>query len=154
MASETNRWIGWVLRLIGLGIFVLAFFQLAVRSGAPGPDAVVFPGWKCASIALTQMMGVFNKSVAWPPPLAVALVIVSGWINPLIGLDLLISVFSKLRIVRRILGVVIVLCMGETWWFFSLQKVTPLIGHWMWIGGALLILLPEAMPGRRAQVAS
>ena len=54
MASETNRWIGWVLRLIGLGIFVLAFFQLAVRSGEPGPEAVIFPGWKCASIALSQ----------------------------------------------------------------------------------------------------
>jgi len=146
MALATNRWIGWVLRLIGFTIFVLAFFQQAVRAGAPGPDAIVFPGWKCASIALTQMMGLFNKSVAWPPPVAVALVIVSGWINPLIGLDLLISFFSKLRIVRRIVGVLVVLCIGATWWFFALQKVTPLVGHWLWIAGALVIFIPEATP--------
>jgi hypothetical protein len=152
-SSETNHWIGWVLRLIGLGVFVLAFFLQAVRSGAPGPDAIVFPGWKCASIALTQTVGLFNKSVAWPPPLAVLLVIFSGLINPLVGINLLISFFSKLRIVRRILGVFIVLCMAATWWFFVLQKVTPLAGHWLWIAGALLILLPEAMPGRRSETA-
>jgi hypothetical protein len=46
--------------------------------------------------------------------------------------------------------VLIVLCMAATWWFFALQKVTPLIGHWLWIAGAVLVLLPEAMPRRRA----
>jgi hypothetical protein len=140
----------WVLRIVGLGIFVLAFFQLAVRSGAPGPDAVVFPGWKCASVALTETVGLFGKSVAWPPALPILLVVFSGWINPLVVLVILSSFFSKLRILRRILGILILLCMVATWWFFALQKVTPLVGHWLWIAGALLILGPDVFCFGRA----
>jgi hypothetical protein len=153
-ANEANRWIGLVLRVLGLGVFALAFFLPAVRSGATGPDAVVLPGWKCASIALTETVGLFGKSVAWPPALPVLLVIFSGWINPLIVLVLLSSFVSKLRVVRRILGVLILLCMAATWAFFSMQKVTPLIGHFLWIGGALLILAPDAIGGERTRPAA
>jgi hypothetical protein len=35
-----------------------------------------------------------------------------------------------------------------------MQKVQPLIGHWLWIAGALLILAPDAMSGRKAAVDS
>lgn len=143
ISNGAGRWVRWGLRIVGLGIFVLAFFQVAVRSGVPGPDAVVFPGWKCASVALTETVALFGKSVAWPPPLPILLVVFSGWINPLVALVLLFSFFSKLRILRRIVGILILLCMVATWWFFALQKVTPLIGHWLWIAGALLILGPD-----------
>jgi hypothetical protein len=44
--------------------------------------------------------------------------------------------------------VVILLCMGATWSFFALQKVTPLTGHYLWIAGALVILLPEVIMWR------
>ncbi|HEX4031594.1 MAG TPA: hypothetical protein VHX20_14595 [Terracidiphilus sp.] len=153
-ARQANRWIQWVLRLIGLGIFVLAFFLPAVRAGGPAANATVFSGWKCASVALTETVALFGKSVHWPPPLAVLLVVFSGWINPLAALVLLTSLFAKLRILRRALGVFILLCIAATWYFFALQKVTPLAGHWLWIAGALLILLPEAICGRRSTVPS
>jgi hypothetical protein len=151
VSNQANRWIGWVLRVVGLGIFVLAFFLPAVSAGA-ADTATVFPGWKCASIALGEMAGLFNKSE--PPSLVVLLAVFSGWINPLIALVVLSSFFSKLRILRRILGVLIVLCMAATWTFFVLQKVEPLIGHWLWIAGALLVLAPDAMPCRKAAVES
>jgi hypothetical protein len=153
-ARQTNRWILWVLRLIGLGVFVLAFFLPAVRAGGPAAQATVFPGWKCASVALTETVALFGKSVHWPPPLPVLLVVFSGWINPLVVLLLLTSFFVRLRMLRRVLGVFILLCMMATWYFFALQKVAPLAGHWLWIAGALLILLPEAVRGRRDGAAS
>ncbi len=153
-SSEANCWIAWVLRFIGLAVFVLAFFLPAVRTGAPGPDATLFPGWKCASIALTETVGLFGKSVPWPPPLPILLVIFSGWINPLVVLVLLTGFFARLRVLRRVLGIFVLLCMVATWWFFALQKVAPLIGHWLWIAGALAILAPDALPGRRRPLAS
>jgi hypothetical protein len=151
-SNQANRWIGWVLRVIGLGIFVLAFFLPAVSAGGTGAAATVFPGWKCASIALSEMAGLFNKTE--PPSLVVLLAVFSGWINPLIVLVILSSFFSKLRVVRRVMGVLIVLCMAATWLFFVKQKVEPLIGHWLWIAGALLILAPDAMPGRKTAIES
>lgn len=145
-SSTANRWIGPVLRILGLGVFVLAFFLPAVSAGA-GAEATVFPGWKCASIALSETVGLFGKSASFSLP--VLLVVFSGWINPLVVLALLFSFFGRLRTLRRILGALIVLCMAATWTFFALQKVTPLTGHWLWIAGALLILAPEVLPARR-----
>ena len=47
------HWILWAVRLVGFCLFVLAFFLPAIRAGQ-GASAVVFPGWKCASVALTE----------------------------------------------------------------------------------------------------
>lgn len=140
-SSTVRRWIGWVLRILGFGLFVLAFFLPAVRG-----EGTVFAGWKCASIALSETVGLFGKSPSFS--LAVLLVVFSGWINPLVVLTLLISFVAKLRTLRRILGILIVLCMAATWTFFVQHTVTPLVGHWLWIAGALLILVPEVLPGR------
>jgi hypothetical protein len=140
-----SGWVAWVCRIVGLCVFVAAFFLPAVRSGAAGPDAVIFPGWKCASVALSMTTALFGKSVSGGPSTAVFLVAMSGWINPLIVLFLLFCIAARLRVARAIVAVVILLCMGATWWFFALQKVTPLSGHYLWIAGALVILLPEFM---------
>jgi len=151
-AGGGSGWVAWMCRIFGLCIFVAAFFLPAVRSGAAGPDAVIFPGWKCASVALSMTTALFGKSVSGGPSTAVFLVAMSGWINPLIVLFLLLCVAARLRAARVIVAVVILLCMGATWWFFALQKVTPLMGHFLWIGGALVILLSELLiPREKAE---
>jgi hypothetical protein len=144
-AGGSSGWVAWVCRILGLCVFVAAFFLPAIRSGAAGPDAVIFPGWKCASVALSMTTALFGKTVSGGPSTAVLLVAMSGWINPLIVLFLLFCVAARLRMARAIVAVVILLCMGATWSFFALQKVTPLTGHYLWIAGALVILLPEVI---------
>jgi hypothetical protein len=134
------HWILWAVRLVGFCLFVLAFFLPAIRAGQ-GASAVVFPGWKCASVALTETVALVGKSGVESPSFEVLLVIFSGWINPLVLLLLGFS-FSEALLLRRILAVLVLLCMAATWTFFALQKVTPLIGHFLWIAGALLILVP------------
>jgi hypothetical protein len=54
-----------------------------------------------------------------------------------------------LLVVRRIFAVAIMLCMAGTWVLFAQQQISPLTGHFMWIAGALLVIIPEAFPGRR-----
>jgi hypothetical protein len=144
---QAHPWVTFICRLLGLGVFVLAFFLPAVSS--PEPGATVFPGWKCASIALTEINALFGKAVTGTPSFEVILVVLSGWINLLIALVLCCSFSRKLVILRRILGGLILICMGATWMFFSLEKVSPLIGHYLWIAGALLILAPDAIGGKR-----
>jgi hypothetical protein len=137
-----------VLRVLGLCIFVAAFFLPACRLGAPGPGEVVFPGWKCASLALSETMSLFGKSVSGAPPFQALLVVMSGWINPLTVLVLLTSFSRRLLIARRVMGIVIFICMAATWTFFVQQKLSPLAGHVLWIAGALAVLVPDFLPCR------
>jgi hypothetical protein len=147
--SQANRWMSWIVRLLGFGIFVAAFFLPAVRAGAPGSEAIVFPGWKCASVALTETVSLVGRSGVEKPSFEVLLVIFSGWINPFVLLLLCCSFSRSLVILRRILDLLVLLCMAATWTFFALQKVAPLAGHYLWIAGALLVLVADMIGGWR-----
>lgn len=151
--SQTGSKIGWAVRLLGLCIFVVAFFVPAVRAGSPGSEAVVFPGWKCASVALTETVALVGKTGVEKPSFEVLLVIFSGWINPLVLLLFVLSIWRGLLALRRVLAVIVLLCMAATWIFFAVQKVTPLIGHFLWIAGALLVLLSAVIGERQKAIA-
>jgi hypothetical protein len=73
------------------------------------------------------------------------LAILSGWINPLMLLYLIFLLFPRLRWLRRIVAVMIVFFMVGTWVFFYHHSLVPMIGHFLWIGGILLILAGELM---------
>ncbi len=140
------RWGVMASRVVGLSIFVWAFFLPAVRNGAAGdPASAVFPGWKCASVALNLNMALFGKAVKGAPPITACLAAMSGWINLLILIDLALSFWRRALVVRRIAGVLVILCMAATWTFFAVETLTPLLGHFLWIAGTLLILLPDAL---------
>ncbi|HEY1766557.1 MAG TPA: hypothetical protein VGG26_02830 [Terracidiphilus sp.] len=139
-----SQWILWALRLLGFCIFVWAFFLPAIRAGS-GTSAIVFDGWKCASIAATETVALFGKSAGGAPSFEVLLVAISGWINPLVPLLLLLSFARSLLVVRRVLAVLVLLCIAATWTFFALQKATPLIGHMLWIAGALLVAVSASV---------
>jgi hypothetical protein len=144
--NQGSRWVLWAVGFLGLCIFAFAFLQPAVRAGE-GTSVIVFPGWKCASIALTETVALFGKSSSGPPSFEVVLVAMSGWINPLVLLLFLSSFWRVLLLLRRILAVLVLVCMAATWTFFHMQKVTPLVGHFLWIVGALLVLLPTVIDG-------
>lgn len=146
------RWMALVCRLVGLGIFVLAFFLPGVRGGVTGDNtATVYPGYECASLALSETMTLFGKAVHGTPPLPALMLTFSGWLNPLIGIVFLLSFWRKALVARRIVDVLVILCMAASWTFLSEETLTPLIGHFLWIAGALLILLPDVLPSRDAR---
>ncbi len=143
---DTHRWIIAVIRILGLAIFVYAFFEPAVRA----EQTMVLSGWKCASIATSATLALVKQPNAGHQPFVQYLAMFSGWINPLIVLVILASPIRALFILRRIFGVIVVLCMIATWVLFAQEKIVPLTGHFLWIAGAVLVLVPETFPGRRA----
>ncbi|MGP8269424.1 MAG: hypothetical protein ACLQLH_05105 [Terracidiphilus sp.] len=78
------------------------------------------------------------------------LVVTSGLINPLILIYLPFSFFPRFKRVRLVLAAVVVVCMAATWAYFWITHLVPLIGHFMWIAGALMILAGE-VAGRPRQ---
>ena len=137
-----------IVKLIGLAVFAVAFVLPAATSVESGPGSGPYIGWSCAVVAISSSAGITHlfTASAWQDkegPGALCLIL-SGWINPLVLLYLLFSIWKKLVWIRRVLGVAILACIGATWAFFAIAPMHPLVGHWVWIGGIVLILSPEA----------
>ena len=134
------------LRLIGLCIFAVAFLLPACRDSSPVfGSRDVYPGWQCAQVALG---GTFEIEAYKSSDF---LIVLSGWINPLVLIYLAISLTPRFPRTRRAVAAAICLCMVATWIFFALAHFVPLIGHYLWIAGALIILAPEILPAARQE---
>lgn len=134
--------LAWGIRILGLAVFAVAFLLPAV--GLDAHDEHPLMGWKCASIALTMP---FSKEATFN--LDVILVAMSGWLNFFVLLYLVFCLFKKLKVVRWGLVGVSAVSMISTWVFFGRQHYIPLMGHFLWIAGALVIFLPEFFGGKQ-----
>lgn len=105
--------------LVGLTIFIIAFFLPAVSEGAN-----ILTGYDCARFAIK----------------AQDLVFFSGLINPLIVLYVMLRFPGKLARVRTFIALAILACIGITWYVLAKSKLHLEIGHAMWIAGILLII--------------
>jgi hypothetical protein len=143
-AASASRAIS-VVRVLGFCIYVAAFFLPACRepatTGVRSPET--YKGWFCAWVTL---INTFSHDV-WHSKDFLA--ILSGWINPLILLYLVFLMWRSLVWPRRIVAAAIVVFMVATWIYFALLPMVPLIGHVLWIVGALMILSGEVV-GRGA----
>jgi hypothetical protein len=130
-------------RMLGFCIYATAFFLPACREPKLDNGAVpagdVYKGWFCAWVTL---INTFSRDV-WRSKDFLA--ILSGWINPLILIYLVLLIGRRLVWPRRIVAGAVVAFMFATWIYFALVPLVPLIGHVMWIVGALMILAGEVV---------
>ena len=138
----------WIVRLVGFAIFVAAFFLPAVRS--PGTSAGSGPmlGWMCALVAASATGGVFHISAATAQgqdAFGIICLILSGWVNPLVFFYLVFSIWLSLVRIHRGLAVAILVCLAATWVFLLKAPMIPLIGHYLWVAGVLIILTVEVL---------
>jgi hypothetical protein len=137
-----------ILQLLGLCIFVAAFYLPAVQGTGIGPGNGPMAGWMCAMVALAATGGIFHTAAAATEgkdlPGIICLTL-SGWVNPLVLLYLLFSIWRKFVRIRRVLAVAILICFAATWFFFFKAPMTPMIGHFVWVAGALMILAAEVV---------
>lgn len=130
-------------RMLGYFIFLVAFFQPACRQvampGAGDPD--VYKGYFCAWVTLIDTL----NGGMWQSRDALA--ILSGWINPLMLLYVSFMFSRRLRRARRVISILISLFLIGTWIYFYLVPYVPLIGHFLWVAGILLIMAGEVFQG-------
>ena len=133
-----------ICRILGFCIFMAAFFLPACRF-VPESIRPVYMGWECARIALSLTIETETyRSVEF-------LALMSGWINPLILFYLYCVAARRSCILRRMVALLILVCMAATWVFFAIEGIAPLIGHIAWIAGALIVLAPEALGCKAGQ---
>lgn len=135
-----------LFRLAGLLLFAIAFAVPAVRVSSSDAPTNTQPGWVCAMVATAAngslvhpaAGGPFRSEASFSIPL-----ILSGWVNPLFLLALVLSFWSKALTARRVLAALILLCFAASWVFFVHVGMTPLIGHVIWVLGPALAFVPD-----------
>jgi small-conductance mechanosensitive channel len=138
-----------LMRVLGLCIYAVAFFLPAVSEVAvPGGDApTVLKGSRCAWITVVNSL---NPQI-WHSKYALA--ILSGWINPLLVLYLLLLIFPVLVWPRRIVAGAMVAFLIGTWVFFYIYPLVPQSGHILWAVGVLMVLAGELHRREKAELA-
>jgi hypothetical protein len=134
-----------ILRAVGIAVFVVAFFLPAVRDPhtTSGPVSLPMSGWMCATVAISASAGILHLAsgtMQGKDILGMLCLILSGWVNPLVLLYLFFCIWRKLVRIRRVLAVAILVCFAATWVFLVKAPMVPLIGHFLWVAGALMIL--------------
>lgn len=144
-----------ICQLSGVCIFIAAFFLPSCGLG-PGSS---LPGYICAAVALTstpQFLVHSNPGDRFNE----LLVVLSGWVNPLVLLCLLASLWKRLAKIRLFPAAATLLCLAASGIFFlderahSSAPLSPLVGYYLWVVGTLLILAPEWLRWRRKSAVS
>src|ERR1035437_9507507 len=115
--------------VLGIAIYVASFFLPAVNDAGSGSlRGTTMPGWICAEIAL----------VSWKE-----IIFLSGLINPLILIYVVLRGTNRLNRVQTYTVVAILACIAVTWIELVRRRFHMEVGHVMWIAGLLLIMAPE-----------
>jgi hypothetical protein len=145
-----------LVRIAGLIAFVLAFFLPAVSDR---DRTNVYKGWQCAALTLGSVVhpldgrSLSSFNVRQDDLINGILFTLDGWVNPLVVAYLILLMFRGLRRTRRVLTWAILVCMVDCWIVIGMGLV-PLIGHFLWAGGILLILSPELLDSFQVQKAT
>jgi len=127
------------IQIVGGVLFLSALMLPAVRVDTSA--AGVLHGYECVGWS-SRMLYESLRELYRPDglhPWTLSLIFgTCGAINPLLAGYLLAN--AKWR---RRLSILICVLFIETWIALALSEFTPLIGHFVWVAGALLLMAPE-----------
>lgn len=139
----------WLIRTAALVVFGVSFALPAIQLGDSVSPPNRLSGWACALFASITGPKALVQSLGQRIPFDDVLIVLSGLINYLFLAILVLSFWRRLVRLRLVLGAVMIPCFVATWMFFASSETTPLIGHYLWIAGAILIVVPDILTAFR-----
>jgi len=142
-ADNTNEAIRPATRIIqalGICIFAVSFFlpaYLAMDKESMGHVGSA-PGYRCVVDAALWGFAYTARLHPFGP-----LLLLSDLINLLVPAYLFLSFAAGKEVIRRRIAQLTLFCMVATWVFFFSVKFMPMVGHFLWIIGALMVILPR-----------
>jgi hypothetical protein len=132
-----QRAIAW----IGLSLYGVSFFLVAVDA----PDPML--GWSCAYFALLLPLTTpLSAPVFSGSAFLYLAMLVSGWINVMFPIALILHASRRHRRMVVILRAIILLMMPFCWPVFYYEALRfPREAHFVWIIGMLLVLFSEEL---------
>jgi hypothetical protein len=127
------------LQIAGGALFLVSFALHSIRVDSDD----IFRGYQCADLAARFLYLAIREVLPhaarglfpWLLNLCFGL---SGLINPLLLCYLLVPC----KLGRRIASLICILFI-ETWCGLAYSRFVPLVGHFLWVAGTLLLLTPE-----------
>jgi hypothetical protein len=138
----------WIFVLVGMALYIAAFFLIAARDANPSRGTTGYPGWFCAFITLVNPWGQDGLNLLRQGAVQYFSVLFSGWINPLFLITLLVSLLRPKGRLAFVLRIVLLLMFPACWIVFYNVSLYPREGYFVWILGMLLVTF--AAPGARA----
>ena len=153
MAKRSGRTAFW----LGFLVYAVSFFLSFV--GGPGDYTPKPPfGADCAfDWFFFPWIYVHWHSMASflaDAPIENVSIAISGWINPVFFLVVILQVIGKTPRLSKVLRYVILLMLPFSWVLFLDQHVYPREGYFLWIGAMLLVLFSTELENRQFQMES
>jgi hypothetical protein len=140
----------WLLRIFAFLVFGLSFalpaIQLVNDPAAPGTAGQnPIPGFFCAYFANYLAPAALIKSHGSRETPEWFLLTAAGYVNLLVLAILFLSIWPRLAKISALLAAATIPCFAATWVFFAKYHLNALAGHYLWVAGTLLFVLPEVV---------
>lgn len=129
----------------GLLIYSISFFLPAILGCANSTPPI--RGYDCALIAFISPIENGLQNAPWhagslfqSKSLEYFSLLLSGWVNPLFLIEVILILVDRLKRVVVALGLAIVLMIPFSWVVFHYEHYCPREGHIVWIVGILVVL--------------
>lgn len=131
------RWIRWIALLAGILMFAVSFILPAVSQSGSSSG---IPGIVCATNTLRVPWTKDGTSLLHQAPVQFFSILLSGWINPLFLVSLLLILIKPRWIVVSLLRYAVTLMFIACWVVFHQLHLYPRQGYFLWMLGILLAL--------------
>jgi hypothetical protein len=131
------RWIRWIALLAGILMFAVSFILPAVSQSG---SSTGIPGIVCATNTLRVPWTKDGTSLLHQAPVQFFSILLSGWINPLFLVSLLVILIKPRWIVVSLLRYAVTLMFIACWVVFYQIHLSPRQGYFLWMFGILLAL--------------
>lgn len=133
--------ISTILICLGILLYVVSFFLIAVKNV---DNDAGFSGYWCALTTLTAPWGSEGLKQLRQAPLDFFSVLLSGWINPLFLIVVIVRWISPRSRLGWILFTLVLLMFPACWIVFARAHLRPSSGYFVWTMGMLMALLAGA----------
>ncbi len=136
--------IGRVILLIGMVLYVVSFFLTGVKDAHTSANAAGISGYGCAYIALVFSLSGDGLRELHNDPFEYFAVLVSGWINPVFLITMVLLAKPGRRL-GPVLRIVLLFMFAACWIVFRNEHIVPCAGYFLWTAAMLLALFANGL---------
>lgn len=134
----------WIFLLGGIALFAVSFKLPAIRQVAKsGATGSTLTGYDCAVLALIQTWGKEGLTLLHSDPVNYFSVLLSGWINPVFVIAILVLLIRPAARMNSVFRVVLPLMFIFCWIVFYKIHFSAYVGYWVWMTGILMAVFSD-----------
>jgi hypothetical protein len=143
----------WIFLIAGLALFAFSFTLPAIKEiPKPGATGSTLMGYNCAALALRLPWGKEGITFLHNDPVAYFSVLISGWINPVFLLGLLVLLVRPQSRLSWVFRLLIPLMFVACWIVFQKIHFYAYTGFYAWMCGILMAMFSDLWVKRPAAV--